>query len=58
VEFESGVLGLAELLPTELVFPDVPVVPAWLVLLRFVPLEFVLDELPLLVVLCCVEDEL
>jgi hypothetical protein len=52
------VLGLAELLPTELVFPDVPVVPAWLVLLRFVPLEFVLDELPLLVVLCCVEDEL
>jgi len=31
--FELGVLVLAELLPTALVLPDVPVAPVWLVLL-------------------------
>jgi hypothetical protein len=34
----SGVLGVAELLPTELLLPEVPVAPVWLVLLALFPL--------------------
>ena len=44
--FEPGELGFAELLPTELVLPEVPVTPVWLVLAWFAPAEFV----PLVVV--------
>ena len=43
--FAPGVLGFAELLPTELVFPEVPVAPVWLVLLWFEPVPLVAVEL-------------
>ena len=45
----AGELTFADLLPAELVLPEVPVVPVWLVAFWFIP---VASEPPVVVELC------